>query len=408
MSDNQQSYSTVTAVLPKSRSGDVIDDLVSQSGASALMWSARGTLLQDRWWQRLVPPISPAKTMLQMLVPDSAVSSVIDTVVTTGRLHQQATGAVYSTRCDNVYFGSEYHHWPEQEAQNNVFASSSVNQNLGIIYCMVSQERSNRVSRAAIRAGAHGPIVHYCQGRGLRDRLGWLRITKEQHQEILIVLAERRHIEGVFDAMARAGEFHRPGHGLMFRMPVDSGMINLPSRISTHHYDVDMQQIIRAIDHLSGHSHWRDAGLSESSSRVKSQRRNNSDPNSSALRDQIRLSAIVRHSDADAFTDLVLDAGAPGLTVAQTFFAAADEGCQIAGARVNEEYSLYRCILCQEVADHVRRVIEDKAENRGITDVCVYANSVPQVARYVAGVTDHRIQPVSLLPVAPEEPLRES
>ncbi len=408
MPSPKPTYSTVTAVLPTTRSGAVIDYIKAQSGASALMWRGRGTLLQDRWWQRWVPPISPAKTMLQMLVPDRDVSRVIHAVVTQGRLHQQATGAVFSMPCDNVYFGSQYHHWPDPAPDANTQASFEVEQELGIIYCIVSQSRSDRVCRAAINAGAHGPIVHYCEGRGLRDQLGWLRITKEHNQEVLIVLADRRHVEGVFNAMATAGEFHRPGHGLMYRLPIDHGMINLPSRISIHSYNANMQQVIRAIDHLSGHSHWRDNALGEVSHDPESGRGSESVSDDVALRNQVRLSAIVRHSEADAFSDLVLDAGVPGLTVFQTFFSAAEEGCQIAGARVNEEYALYRCILSPADANHVRGAIQHTAEDRGIYDVCVYTNSIPMVARYVAGSKNYRAPHGSLLTSPSRDVAREA
>ncbi|NNF15170.1 MAG: hypothetical protein HKN70_00415 [Gammaproteobacteria bacterium] len=408
MSTHESTFSTVTALLPSNRSGDVIDDIIAQHGASALLWRARGTVLHDQWWQRWMPPISPAKTMLQMLVPDEDVSRVIDVVVKKGRLHQQATGAVFSMPCENVYFGSQYHHWPKPESKAESEWSFATEKKLGIIYCMVSQSRSDRVCRAAIDAGAHGPIVHYCEGRGLRDRLGWLRITKEQNQEVLIVLAEQQYVEGVFDEMARVGEFHRPGNGMMYRMPVEHGMVNLPSRVSAHKYDADMQQIIRAIDHLSGHSHWRDAGQNHSSTHDNSGQETSSIANELALRDQVRMSAIVRRSEADAFSDLVLEAGAPGLTVVQTFFSAAEEGCQIAGARVNEEYSLYRSILRPEVANRVCGAVKEAAEHQGIDDLCVYTNPVPAVARYVPGGKEYRA-PVSPLLTAPaQEVARET
>ncbi len=406
MTEQQKGYSSVTAVLPTSRSGAVIDDMKTQPGASALFWRARGSLLQDRWWHRWVTPISPAKTILQMLVPDQDVARVIDMVVTKGRLHQQATGAVFSIPCDSVTFGPDYHHWPEQSSPAQALASPGLRQDLSIIYCIVGQNRSNRVCRAAINAGAHGPIVHYCEGRGLRDRLGWLRITKEHDQEVLIVMVDRRRVDEVFEAMAKAGEFHLPGRGLMYHHPVDNGMLNLPSRVSANNYDANMQQVIRAIDHLSGHSHWRDQGLGDPRGH-RAQTVTQSTARDAALSDQIRLSALVKRSEADAFTDLVLDAGVPGLTMVQTFFTAAQEGCKIAGARVNDEYALYRCILDPGVATHVRSVIQQHAADRGVHDFCVFGNAVPRVARYIAGAKDHRTQGIALLPDAPPQVVRE-
>lgn len=390
MFTNNNKYASITAVLPTATSGAVVDAIIAERGASALLWRARGTLLKDRLWQRWVPPISPAKTMLQVLVPDDEVRRVFGTIVERGRLHQQATGAVFSSSCDHLYFGSEYHLWPTDVPATSPITSDLLREDLGIIYCMVSHKRSDRVARAAINAGAHGPIVYYSEGRGLRDRLGWLRITKEHEQEVLIVLADRAQINNVFDAVAKAGEFHLPGRGLMYCLDIDKGMFNLPSRTSPDRYAANMQQIIHAIDHLSGHTHWRDNGVRDVSAAGKTMRTLSPTSNAAALRDQVRLSAIVRRDDSQAFTDLVLEAGVPGLTVSHAFFTAADEGCRVAGARVNDEYALYRCILSQDEATQVGAAIEGAAECKGIRDLCIFANAVPRVARYLPGTMDYR------------------
>ena len=102
---------TVTAVLPNSTAQRVVDGALQESDASAFVWKARGTLLHDHWWKRWVPPISPVKTVLQMIVPESEVARMVGGVVQQGRLNLQATGAVFSTPSQRVYMGSQFQQW---------------------------------------------------------------------------------------------------------------------------------------------------------------------------------------------------------------------------------------------------------------------------------------------------------
>ena len=84
------SMTTVSVVLPPPRAIEVANQLMQQTaehdlGKHALLWPARGSLLHEHWLKRWVPPISPAKTMMQMVVPDSQVDGIIETVVDVGK-----------------------------------------------------------------------------------------------------------------------------------------------------------------------------------------------------------------------------------------------------------------------------------------------------------------------------------
>ena len=90
---NDHSLSTVTAVLPNRAAKEVAAQLILTDDTEALNWKARGTLLHDHWLKKWLPSISPAKNVMQMTVPDSAVDQIVDTVVQVGKLNYQATGA---------------------------------------------------------------------------------------------------------------------------------------------------------------------------------------------------------------------------------------------------------------------------------------------------------------------------
>ena len=219
------SCAAVTAVLPGNAAHPVCEALLEELNTAALVWDGRGTLLQDQWWKKWVPPISPAKTMLHMLAPQQQVEHIERIIIEMARLDKQSTGAVFSTPCTQAYFGDNFPHWARSEDTTNTSSTNSkLTENLSAIYCIVGHQDSDRVSRAAIEAGAHGPAVFYSEGRGLRDRLGWLRITKEHEKEVLLVITDEDDADPVFNAMADAGALHLPGRGFMYRVPISKGI----------------------------------------------------------------------------------------------------------------------------------------------------------------------------------------
>ena len=237
-SDDHQ-LSTVTMVLPEQPAAAVVQELTAEENTHALLAPARGTLLHEHWLKRWFPPISPGKTMAQMLVPNSQVNDILTRIIDIGKLNYQATGAVFSIAHEHAYLGPDFHRWPgeEEPAPNH----EQMSNNITAIVCIANHEFSDRICKAAIHAGAHGPIVHYCNGRGLRDRLGWLRITKADENEVLMVLCEEADADDVFDAMAAAAQVQLPGNGIIYRMVLNKGLFNLPSRMTHHHHDASLQ-----------------------------------------------------------------------------------------------------------------------------------------------------------------------
>ena len=76
MFNSNQQMSHITAVLPETSANNVVKTLTTKEVTDVLVSQARGTLLQESWWKAWVPPISPSKTMLQMVVPAHDVDRV--------------------------------------------------------------------------------------------------------------------------------------------------------------------------------------------------------------------------------------------------------------------------------------------------------------------------------------------
>ncbi|MEM1401864.1 MAG: hypothetical protein AAGG55_00915 [Pseudomonadota bacterium] len=387
----EQALSTVTAILPKAQVQRVLDALSREAACGTYLWDARGTLLHEAWYKQLLPSISPAKVMLQLLIPDNEVDRILDVIVNVGKLHLQSTGAVYCTPCDDVYMGADFKRLPMDQRADIADASHDLHENLDVITYIVEPNRTDAVARAAIRAGSHGPIVHFGEGRGLRDRLGWLRITKQAVKEVITVIADSADADAVFAAMAKAGQVHLPGRGFLYRVPVEKGMFNLPSIMAHHQYQANMQQIINAIDNLNGHTHWRDQEVFSVGDEGRGAGLQFLEKTEHThARTQVCQQAIVRRDQSDLMIDLFIESGIAGINVnhVRRELGVGDSDSHAIGT--NAEYSLLRCVLDEGDAIAVAARVAERAAQAGLQDICLFRQPVYEVATYTPGATEFR------------------
>ncbi|MFT7126325.1 MAG: nitrogen regulatory protein PII, partial [Candidatus Azotimanducaceae bacterium] len=255
--------SIVTAILPVARAAQVIEGLFELGEQSALLFNARGTVIRDRWYQSFVPVISPELEYLQFLVPDPEVDAIIECIITHGQLQLSSAGAVFSVPCDEVEYGSDFALWAKVDDSSGINESMGMKENLTAIFCIVQSAQVDAISRAAMNAGAHGPAIFYSEGRGLRDRLGWLKITKKGVKEVIVVIVDNVDKIAVTEAIIEAGRLGLPGRGFLYRMPVQKGLINLPSIVGNRGNSASMQQVVAAIDNIKGSTDWRDESVIE-------------------------------------------------------------------------------------------------------------------------------------------------
>jgi len=309
--------SAVTLIVGRTRAKRVIRELLDDGVHHLMLNNARGTLIRDQWYQSLMPMISPELSVLQMLVPDPLVDVIVEKCARHAQLHRSGAGALFSQPCEDLHHSGTLPLWPLARAERpDEDASANLRENLTVIYLISQGERTDSVCRTAMQSGAHGPVVQYSEGHGLRDRLGWLRITSKPTKEVVCVVVDNVDADLVFAAMARAGQVDRAARGLIYRMPVEKGLINIDSVYAGTRHAASMQQIIRAIDEIKGNKDWRDqnavgaqggaaAGLEFLAGAAPV----------AASEDRALLSIIVPREQARSTALTLIDLGAPGANI---------------------------------------------------------------------------------------------
>ena len=335
-------------MLPPASATRVINRLFELGEHNALLINARGTVIRDRWYQGFLPVISPELDYLEFLVPDSYVERMMEAIADSGGLHRPGSGAVFTVPCDQLEYGSAFDMWTDADAaQDGYDATDFVKENLTAIFCISQPENVESISRAAMQAGAHGPVVFYCEGRGLRDRLGWLKITKKGTKEVICAVVDNVDKIAVTEAMVDAGRLDLPGRGFLFRMPVRQGLINLPTTVGNRGQSANMQQVIAAIDSIKGSTDWRDQSVVELGAAGKSagMAMCGSQKERKWLVDQECLGCIVSRKHVDIVLDALRAGGAPGANVSYAKFIEAEGETAASGARFNRESGFIRAII---------------------------------------------------------------
>lgn len=384
-----EDYSVISAVVPRKDSTDIVDAVLTVPGQSALSLNARGTLVKDRWYQSLMPALNPEQEIIQFLAPNDQVEGLMGRIVRVGRLQYSGAGAIFATPCRRVCFSESYPLWPAaSEAEETLEPIANLKSDLVNIFCIVQSHISDVVARAAVNAGAHGPTIHYCEGRGLRDRLGLLRITQNAEKEVIQVVVNAYDADLVFDAMATAARISEPGVGILFRMPVSKGLINIESIMGSARHTANLRQIISAIDDLKGGAEWRVHGMmaeSESTGLAKSLIRFGRTKEKKALLDFEMLTCLIKRKNSDAILDAAFAAGAPAASTAYGKFIEADCGHTAAGLRLNRELGVIKMILPPSGIDGVVEAMKAAAIEQEFNELCFYSQAVPKALTYLGG-----------------------
>ena len=105
---NSSQVSLLNLILPK-ESVLRVSNAVSSAGAEGVFQiTARGSVLKEGGFlQRMFPPPAPEQVVLQALVPDSKVESVMEAAISAGNLDRVGSGAVFTIHCNKAWFSKK-------------------------------------------------------------------------------------------------------------------------------------------------------------------------------------------------------------------------------------------------------------------------------------------------------------
>ncbi len=90
-----------------------------------------------------------------------------------------------------------------------------------LILSSVKTDITDHVVDSAKEAGATGATIIPARGTGIREAKTFFGLSLEAQTDIIMLLVEEHRVTTILNTIKEAGEFHKPGTGIAFVVPVD-------------------------------------------------------------------------------------------------------------------------------------------------------------------------------------------
>ncbi|MCD4742717.1 MAG: P-II family nitrogen regulator [Desulfobacteraceae bacterium] len=101
-----------------------------------------------------------------------------------------------------------------------------------LVLSSVKADITDKVVDAAKEAGATGATIIPARGTGIHEAKTFFGLSLEAQTDIIMLLVEEHLVTKILDSINEAGEFHKPGTGIAFTVPVEH-VVGLESQMET-------------------------------------------------------------------------------------------------------------------------------------------------------------------------------
>ena len=106
-----------------------------------------------------------------------------------------------------------------------------------LILSSVKADITDHIVDASKKAGATGATIIPARGTGIHEAKTFFGLTLEAQTDIIMFLVEENLVSKILDAIKKSGEFHKPGTGIAFVLPVEH-TVGLESQMEQFKKDV--------------------------------------------------------------------------------------------------------------------------------------------------------------------------
>ena len=106
-----------------------------------------------------------------------------------------------------------------------------------LVFSSVKADITDKVVDAAKDAGATGATIIPARGTGIHEAKTFFGLSLEAQTDIIMFLVEEHLVVKILDSIKQAGEFHKPGTGIAFVVPVEH-VVGLESQMEKFEEEV--------------------------------------------------------------------------------------------------------------------------------------------------------------------------
>ena len=219
----------ITALLNRSISKEVMDGLQEAGISDLYLIPARSPVLQRKRTGLSIfagghiaeDPVD----ILFFLIDAEMEVPALYLIAEKALLHFPGRGSVFS---EEVHLALTHDLCRENQVSLPRTGSSvHIAERLAGVFCIVQRGQGDRVARVPLEAGISVPSIHFGIGRGVRDKMGLLRIAIPADKEIIYTLASSYDTDLLMDRMIEVGKLDQPAKGFIYEIPLKRGIINM-------------------------------------------------------------------------------------------------------------------------------------------------------------------------------------
>lgn len=354
---------------------DLFADTQKAGGMLALDVKSRGLLKQASRFNFRGLSLSPAMENVSILCSKGSETKVIQQAIHSCRIHEGAVGAVLKMPVKRVWTTElKLRDYEKTEPSIKVDSQVSLDADLHLITCICQRGKADKIASAAINEGSASPIINFGEGKGVRDRMGLLKIAVNPEKEIINVLTDELEGQRTFDAMVEEGKLYTPGMGFIYYTQIPSGVVNLHTSISASHSEATPEQIIKAIDELKGSKRWRiaQAGII---SETHTERKD--------IKNLTNLRLVTSRGNGDQMIHNAMQNGAQGATRSYANMLGGEQLYSNSGREINEEKEIIDFHVSPDAVNDLIKCFEATAESLDLSNTMIFEIPVPRALTYL-------------------------
>lgn len=249
----------ITALLNRSISKEVIEALREAGVIDLYLIPARSPVMERKrtaWSLFARGHLSEDPVDILFFIIDAEMEiPVLHLIAEKALLHFPGRGSVFS---EEVKLALAHELCRENRVSlPQTDTSAHVAARLAGVFCIVQRGQGDSIARIPLESGISVPSIHFGIGRGVRDKMGLLRITIPADKEIVYTLASSYDTDVLMDRMIEVGKLDQPGKGFIYEVPLKRGIINMKVTRGDQRQAASIEQLVAAVDQLKGGAEWR-------------------------------------------------------------------------------------------------------------------------------------------------------
>ena len=101
-----------------------------------------------------------------------------------------------------------------------------------LILSSVKTDITDHIVDAAKGAGATGATIIPARGTGIHEAKTFFGLSLEAQTDIIMLIVEEHLVSTILETIKEAGQFHKPGTGIAFVLPIEQ-VIGLESQMES-------------------------------------------------------------------------------------------------------------------------------------------------------------------------------